>query len=301
MTTMLGLVQQASNEMALPAPTSVIGSTTQDTVQLLALLNGLGNNLARGFNWQFLEKEYRFTTSYLATTGDTNSSTVITNLASTAGLDSTYMLSGAGINQDTYVSSVDSSTQVTLSQAATATATGVALTFSKTKYSLPSDWDRQINRTHFDKSKRWEMLGPETPQQWQWLKSAYISTGPRIRYRIMGNYFQIWPLLGTNEYLGFEYVSKYWILGATDTVPTKSSFTVDTDTCIFPDRLIVSGLKLMYFQIKGFDTTAFQRDYDEQMNLAKLNDQGAATLSFSPRVSSVLIGWENIPDSGYGS
>jgi len=298
---MLGLVQQASNEMALPAPTSVIGSTTQDTVQLLALLNGLGNNLARGFNWQFLEKEYRFTTSYLATTGDTNSSTVITNLASTAGLDSTYMLSGAGINQDTYVSSVDSSTQVTLSQAATATATGVALTFSKTKYSLPSDWDRQINRTHFDKSKRWEMLGPETPQQWQWLKSAYISTGPRIRYRIMGNYFQIWPLLGTNEYLGFEYVSKYWILGATDTVPTKSSFTVDTDTCIFPDRLIVSGLKLMYFQIKGFDTTAFQRDYDEQMNLAKLNDQGAATLSFSPRVSSVLIGWENIPDSGYGS
>ena len=77
--------------------------------------------------------------------------------------------------------------------------------------------------------------------------------------------------------------------------------TVDTDTCVFPDRLMVLGLKLKYFEIKGFDTEAFLRDYTAQLNIAKAADAGAATLSFSPRISTILIGWEQIPDAGYGS
>jgi hypothetical protein len=146
------------------------------------------------------------------------------------------------------------------------------------------------------------MLGPESAQQWQWLKSAYISTGPRIRYRILGNYFQIWPLLGTNEYLGFEYVSNLWATATgTTTGPDKSAFTIDTDTCIFNDRLMVLGTKLKYFSIKGFDTTDIRRDYEEHLSLSKTHDAGAATLSFSPRPSSVLMGYENIPDSNFGS
>ena len=298
--TLLQLIQQATGELGLTVPNSVAGNSSTDTVQQLALLNALGNEIQREFEWQALDKEYRLTTQYLVTTGDLSAnSAVITNLASTTGLDSTYMVTGTGINQDTYIVSVDSATQVTLSQAASASGTSVSLTFGKTKYSLPSDFDRQINRTHFDKSKRWEMLGPESAQQWQWLKSAYISTGPRIRYRILGGYFQIWPILSTPEYLGFEYISNGWVTSASGT--TKSSFTVDTDTCIFPDRLMVLGLKMKYFEIKGFDATAFTRDFQDQLSIAKANDAGAATLSFSPRISSVLIGWENVPDSGYGS
>ena len=164
---------------------------------------------------------------------------------------------------------------------------------------MPSDYDRQIDRTHWDKTQHWMMIGPETAQQWEWLTSGYISTGPRVRYRIFGNKFQIWPPQGTQHYLGFEYISKAW--AATTAGVAKNSFTVDTDTCIFPDRLMVLGLKLKYFEIKSFDTTALWRDYNMQLEIAKTADQGAATLSFAPRISTVLIGWENVPDSGYGS
>jgi hypothetical protein len=146
------------------------------------------------------------------------------------------------------------------------------------------------------------MLGPESAQQWQWLKSSYISTGPRVRYRLLGDYFQIWPMLSSNEYLGFEYVSNKWVTASgTTTGPDKTSFTVDTDTCIYPDRLMVLGLKLKYFSIKGFDTTDLRRDFEDQLALAKTHDSGAATLSFAPRPSGVLVGYENIPDSNYGS
>jgi hypothetical protein len=205
------------------------------------------------------------------------------------------MVTGNGINQDTYVQSVDSPTQVTMSQAAAASGTGVTLTFAQTKYAFPVDYQRIIDRTQWDKSKHWEMLGPESPQQWQWLKSGYIATGPRIRWRILGNTFQIWPGVSTSEYLGFEYVSKYWVTDVSGT--PKGSFTSDTDTCQFDDRLMVAGLKLKYFGIKGFETQILQDEYDAILSSVKGEEQGAPMLSFAPRLSSYLLGPENIPDS----
>lgn len=299
MATLLQLIQQSTAEMGLTVPTQVIGSTDAQITQLLYLANALGNELRREFPWQALNKDYRFTTQYLTTTGDvTSGSAIITNIPSTAGLSTNYMVSGDGINQDTYILSVDSATQVTLSQNSSTSGTGVTLNFGQTKYSLPSDYDRQIDRTHYDKSKRWEMLGPETPQQWEFLKSSYISTGPRMRYRIMGGQFQIWPITITNEYLGFEYISNGWINQNTTPI---SSFAADTDTCIFPDRLMVTGIKLRFFEIKGFDTTALYRDFINQLQQAKSNDGGSLTLSMAPKMSSVLIGFENIPDGSiYG-
>jgi hypothetical protein len=64
---------------------------------------------------------------------------------------------------------------------------------------------------------------------------------------------------------------------------------------------MVLALKLKYWQIKGFDSTALQRDYAAELDLAKANDAGSPTLSMSPRINSVLVGWNNIPDSGFGS
>jgi hypothetical protein len=302
MTTMLQLVQQATGELGLAVPTQVAGSTAQDTIQQLALLNAVGYDLLRepAFNWQALTTEYRFTSLWTQQTGTvTNGSAVITNIPSTAGIVAgTYMVTGTGINQDTYVQSVDSSTQVTLTQAATASGTGIQLTFAKTKYAFPADYQRIVDRTQWDKSKHWEMLGPESPQQWQWLKSGYIATGPRIRWRILGNTFQIWPGVSTSEYLGFEYVSKYWVTDAGGTA--KSSFTADADTCVFDDRLMVAGLKLKYFGVKGFETQLLQDEYDAILSSVKGEDQGAPMLSMAPRLSNVLLGPENIPDSNYG-
>jgi hypothetical protein len=298
--TLLQLVQAACGEMGLTVPTSVVGNAAQDPMQILALMNAVGSELQREYDWQALSKEYRFTTQYLSTTGTlVANSAVVTAMGATTGLDATYMVAGTGINQDTYVLSTDSSVQVTLSQVASTAGTGVALTFGKTKYAMPSDYDRQIDNTHYDKSKRWQMLGPETAQQWEFLKSSYISTGPRLRYRIMGGYFQIWPMVATPEYLGFEYFSNGWV-NPTAATP-KSTFTLDADTCCFPDRLMILGVKLKYFEAKGFDTTAYYRDYNRQLDLAKSNDHGSPTLSMSPRMSEVLIGVDQIPDSGYGS
>jgi hypothetical protein len=297
--TMLQLVNQVQSELNLAITPNVAGNPSQDTQQILALMNRAGYDLVKEHNWQALELEYRFYTTAITTTCDTVANTyTLRNVANTTGLDNNYSIVGTAIPQDTYVNSVSGST-VTASQLASSTSVGGSVTFSRTKYPLPDDYETVTDNTHWDKTKHWQMLGPVDAQQWQWLKSGYISTGPRVRWRILGNEFQIWPPYNTLEYLGFEYRSKGWVRSANNQV--KNSFTNDDDTSVLDDTIIVLLTKLKYFQIKSFDTTALQQDYQRYLSIAKANDKGSATLSFAPQPSAVLIGWANIPDTGYGS
>jgi len=299
-TTMLQLVQQVTAELNLAVPSYVVGNPSQDVQQILALMNRAGYDLIKEYDWQALEVEYRFYTTAITTTCDTTNGTyLLNNIPSTAGLDSTYSIVGTSIPQDTYVNNVIDSTSLTTTQLASATSVGGTVTFSKTIYPLPADYETITDNTHWDKTKHWQMLGPCDAQQWQWLKSGYISTGPRVRWRILGNTFQIWPPYNTQEYLGFEYRSKGWVRNAAGDV--LNSFQNDSDTSVLDSAVIAILTKLKYFQIKSFDTTSLQQDYIRYLNVAKANDKGSATLSFAPQPSAVLIGWANIPDTGYGS
>jgi len=300
-TTMLELVQQVTNELGIPTPAYVVNNTNQDTIQILALMNATGYELLRRADWRELTKIYQFYTQYVTTTGNyTTLARTITGIPSTAGLNTSYQVQGVGIGNATYITSVDSPTQVTVNQDFTeAGGTNATIYFQQVKYDLPTDYDAIVPRTMWDKSKRWELLGPEDAQQWEWLLSGYISTGPRIRWRLLGKTFQIWPGTSTNELLSYEYRSKGWAEAANGTV--KNSFTADTDTCIYPDRVMVLSTKLKYFEAKGFDTTALYRNYVEELNTAIAQDTSSANLSFAPRPGTVLIGYDNIPDSGYGT
>jgi len=297
---LLQLVQQVTAELNLAVPTYVAGNPSQDVQQILALMNRAGYDLVKEYDWQALEVEYRFYTTAVTTTCDTTNGTyILGNIPSTVGLDSTYSIVGTNVPQDTYVDQVIDAHTITTTQLSSATSYGGSVTFSKTIYDLPPDYETITDNTHWDKTKHWQMLGPVDAQQWQWLKSGYISTGPRVRWRILGNEFQIWPPYNTQEYLGFEYRSRGFVRDAAGNV--KNSFTADTDTTVLDDDVIALATKLKYFQIKSFDTTALNQDYIRYLNVAKANDKGSATLSFAPQPSAVLIGWANIPDTGYGS
>ena len=300
--TMLQLVNQVQSELNLAVSTSVAGNPNQDVQQILALMNGSGYDLLKEYDWQALQVQYRFYTQAITTNATTvNGSTTLTvpSGLDISGVTSQWQVTGYNINQDTNVVSANNTTkQIVMSQMANGSGTG-SVVLAQTAYSLPDDFETITDRTHWDKTKHWEMLGPEDAQQWQWLKSGYISTGPRVRWRILDGQFQIWPIMNTQEYLGWEYRSKGWARSAAGTV--QNSFIQDTDTTVLDDRIMVLYTKLKYFQIKSFDTTALMQDYQRYLTIAKANDKGAPNLSFAPYPSKVLIGYANIPDTGYGS
>jgi len=298
--TMLQMVQQVAAELNLAVPTYVIGNQSQDVQQILALMNGAGYDLVKEYDWQALQVQYRFYTQSINCNGTSvegSRELVIEDGVDLTAVDTQWQITGNNINQDTNVVSVSGQT-ITMSQMASGTGTG-AVVLAQTAYDLPFDFETITNRTQWDKTKHWEALGPEDAQQWQWLKSGYISTGPRIRWRILDNQFQVWPPMNTNEYIGWEYKSKGYVRSATGVV--KNSFTADSDTTVLDDRTIVLLTKMKYWGIKGFDTTVVSQDYQRVLSIAKAQDKGAPNLSFAPYPSKVLIGWANIPDTGYGS
>lgn len=296
----LQIIQQTCLETGLTPPNAAITSTNKQTQQLLGIANMLGQQMVSDFEWSKIDRVHQFQVQSTTQDGTAvNGSPIITGLTSTVGLSTDWMLTGTDILTPSTIVSVDGPTQITMSYPATGSSTG-SITFTQTMYDLPSDWDRQINRTHWDRTNHWEMVGPKSAQEWQWLQGGIVATGPRIRYRIFGGKFQIWPVEVSTSQLAYEYISNNWIYNAS-TTPDVSMFTADTDTCIFRDRLMISGIKLLFWQVKGLDTTSFQRDYTRELEKAQAQDAGAPTLSLAPMTSTVLISPLNIPDGNvYG-
>lgn len=297
--TLLELVQNMCLEAGISSPTQVVTSQDVQINQIYALVNRLGNDLVRTFEWQKLDKEYTFQTVSTTLTGTTTSgSKIITGISSTTGLTSNYGIVGSGISPFAQIVSVDSSTQVTMNLPATATGT-TSLVFGQVNYPLPSDWSKQIPQTEWDRSNRWPLMGPNSPQDWQSFKSGIVYSGPRLRFRIQGNTLALNPPPSANLTLAFEYISNSWVLAA-DGVTYKNKFTVDTDTFIFDSSLLTIGLKLRWLQAKGFEYDFAQREFDGLLNMCKGQDKSAPRLSLSPINQSVLITNNNIPDGSWG-
>lgn len=295
--TLLELVQQMCFEVGIAAPTQVATSTDPQIQQIYALLNRFGRDLSRDYTWQELDKEYLFNTATLVTTGDvTAGSAVITNIPDTTGLTTDWGANFVGAVPFSQIVSVGP-TSVTLNQPSQSSGTGVAITFGQVNYPLPSDWLREIESTEWDRTNRWPLNGPKSPQEWQNFKSGIVYAGPRLRFRIAGNTIQLNPPPGSNSLLSLEYVSQNWVTASDGT--GKSKFTADDDVPVFDESLMVEGLKLRWNKAKGFawDDMA----YKELLMKCTAQNKSAPTLLLSQTGGSVLLTTANIPDGSWGN
>lgn len=135
------------------------------------------------------------------------------------------------------------------------------------------------NGTFWDRSSKLPILGPLSDQQWQMLKGM-ATTGPRYHYRIRGGKLLINPTPTASLSWAFEYLSKNWILGA-DGTTYKQYFTLDTDTVLLPEDLVIQGLRWRWKKEKGMDYAEDFAMYEAQVNSALAKDGGKPVLSMS--------------------
>ena len=301
--TLLELVDQVSGELGLTQPPLVIGSSNNQTIQLLALAQRLGKDLVRDFEWQKLVKAYIWQTqNAVSTTGTiTANSKIITNIPSTASLQVGNVITGTGQTPYAEILTIDSSTQVTLNAPVTTSTASVSMTFAKQDYDLPSGYDRMISDTNWDRTDHWRNIGTKSSQDWQFLQGGIISIGPRERYRIYNGKFRIFQALTTVYNFSFEYVSNYWVCATGSSEGTKSQFTADTDTCVFPDDLMMAGLKFYFLKAKKLDYGIELGEFTRALSYNKAQDVPVPSMSLAPVGMNQLVGPWSVQDGNWPS
>lgn len=312
---LLTVCNTALSEIGLPTFTAIATSTDPNAIQAMALANRTGkelaeSNLAAGF-WQQLRKQYTFQTSGVGpyTCTITAGSTQLTALSSMTGITVGQNVYASGLVNDTLVTSLPGGSVVNISQAPTAstTLTGQSVTFATESYALPVDLAYLIVQTEWDRTFRWQLLGPLDAQEWQVIKSGISPVGPRMRFRIMGNQFYINPVGSAStvfiDTIAFEYVSSYWVaVTATPTVGSQTAYVMDTDVSILNEDLITLGVKWRLLQAKRLEFEDLKKEFEEKLERVAARAASARSLPINARASGIrLLNSQNVPDTGFGS
>lgn len=309
--TLLQIVQRAQAELGLPQAATVIGNEDATTVQMLALANRTLDELRRcnPTGWTALQFEYDLVVPVpLNTTGDllAANTPIISNIPSTATVAANYWsVSGEYIPQGARIGTVDDATTVTMQMQATNTEpiSGATITFAQDTFPEPSGFDWFQNRTMWDRTNRWELLGPNSPQIDQWHRSGIVTTGPRRQFRQLGPYannFRIWP--PPNELteplqLVFEYMSTNAVMVNGSRSSFAQYFANDDDEPLLDDQAVIMGIKWMFWEIKGMGSyVTLQNRWVDYVDRLIARDGAAPTLQLAKRVSPIFISPANVQD-----
>lgn len=126
-----------------------------------------------------------------------------------------------------------------------------------TAFNLPADFSRFAQGQLILLNGGWTRLnGPLDPMQLTAYRAQSVSTITNQFYR-RGNVISVTPAMAAGRSAIFEYVSNAWC------VPTSGSnkvrFTLDDDTTIFDEDLVMLGLVWKWRSFKGFD---YAQDYE---------------------------------------
>lgn len=305
MKTALQMVNAAQAELGLPQSSSTSADNT--AIQMMALANRTLDEIRRMNRWTSMQYEFNLVcTPATITTGNIGAqSAIITNIPSTAGLVAdAFVVAGQGIPPPARILSVDSPSQVTMTMEATNTTplVGIPLQFAQDTYQMPTGLDWMNNRTFWDRTNRWELLGPDSPQLDQWHRSGIVVTGPRRHFRQVGskaNQFRLWPPpfeISAPLQLVFEYLN-------IDAVAVNGSSTLaqyfvnDADTPLLDDQAIIMGIKWMFWEAKGFGSyVTMQQRWIDYVDRLIARDGAAPTLNIVKRINPVFLSPANIQD-----
>src|SRR5215475_6606566 len=311
--TILQIVNAAQDELGLTRSTSLVGNTSDlAATQFLALLNTAGEEL-RDYaedGWRNMAVEFNLVVNTpITVTGNTaqNSPVISSITPNTTGIVAgTFMVSGGSIPTAARVLSNDSSSQVTMTMEASAASTQESLVFAQDTYSLPSDYKTTTNRSWWDRTNRWELLGPDSPQMDQWHRSGIVVTGPRRHFRGIGRsvptQLRLWPQpseIVNPLQIAFEYQSTDWIMINGVSTSTSAAITSDTDTSFLDDRALIMWLKWKRQQAKGFAYDVLRNDAIDFTDTLIARDGAAPTLNMVKRVHPIFISPSNVQDGFY--
>jgi len=171
-------------------------------------------------------------------------------------------------------------------------------------YALPTDYDRSVGSTMYNRTDLDQMIGPITPQQFQQDRHGTASAGitQKFRFKPSSNVlkFDITPTPTSAESIGFEYVSSHW--NQTSGGTSQAAMAADTDVGILDETLLEMGVTWRFKQNHGLTYDEDFRQYQLELRQAISRAGGAPVISLDDARRLLVSPYSyNLPDSGYGA
>lgn len=168
-------------------------------------------------------------------------------------------------------------------------------------YALPSDFDRLINNTVWNRSTQEPASGPINNQLWQNWESGILQPVVNDNWRIFPtsatNQFHIQPEPSSTETLAFEYITNQPVESSGGIAQT--TWDDDTDVPRLDDFLVELGMIWRLLRRYGFEHAAEHAEYENQVQMAIARDGGSKILSLAgPRVHPITAAYT--PEAGFG-
>ncbi len=165
---------------------------------------------------------------------------------------------------------------------------------------LPSDYDRFVDETWFNRSKTRRILGPLSPQEWQRRKT--LQTSPVFEsFRLRGSDILMIPTPEAGDTIAFEYISNLWVdSNPTDGTGDATRFGNDGDAPLFSEELMSLDITWRYLAAQGFDYSEPFRSFEMALADAIARDGGNRSINFGaggnsqPRVPFIPEGTWNL-------
>lgn len=171
-------------------------------------------------------------------------------------------------------------------------------------YDLPADFLRMVNQAGWNRTSRFPLGGPLSPQQWEFLTALGSGVVFRLVFRPRNRKLEFVNGTSTpgSQTVAFEYLSSYWVQANGQSTGTKAAPTAANDTILFDTHLITRALIYHFRKTKGFDASVAEADYRKALDAVMRDDTPAPVLSLNgPHPTSGAIGDVNVPITGFGA
>lgn len=139
---------------------------------------------------------------------------------------------------------------------------------------MPSDFDRFIPETFWNRSSSVLLSGPVPAARWQSLKaSSYAGADTKFTYR--GGDILAIPTVGTDSMV-FEYISNLYVESSSGTA--QASFQADTDVSVLDEELISLAATYDWLASKGLPAAAAFKDFTDYFNTLQENENATENI-----------------------
>ena len=167
-------------------------------------------------------------------------------------------------------------------------------------YALPSDFDRLVLETSYNRSDNDILTGPISSAEYQLVNHGMATTGTTEKFRLKAASnalkFELDPTPSSTQTIGFEYVSSQFCQSSGGS--GQAAWAADTDTGILDETTMEMGITWRFKQAHGLDFAEDFRQYQLEVRQAIARNGSAPILQLDDARKLIVGPYQT--DGNYG-